>query len=146
MDDLDNTQIQWQKIRWTLLCVGILLLLILLAFYGPIWRRQSNPQKAYLSYNRYLVEKNYEAAFQMLCSETREAGNLDGFGIVQQGYIEKYGELRGFEPAGEMDTHLPLPGMVAFHEVLLYKRNRVRFILLLKKSGLFWRVWGFVEE
>jgi hypothetical protein len=144
MDD-PKGEMQWPKIRLILLITGAALLLIPAVVYLPgIWRAR-NVQAAYHSYNKALVAKDYETAYNLLSEETRAAGSLEGFVQVQQAAIEKHGPLRGFEE-GEMNARLEDQRLIAIHTTMIYEKDRVPYAVLLKKHMFVWEIWGVIEE
>jgi hypothetical protein len=138
-------KIQWLKMVAALILSMLGVLAIAAAIYGPgMWKARS-PELAFQNYNRAMVARDYEAAWAMLAPETTNSGTLAGFTYVQQGLIEKHGELRGFEE-GKVDTHLEDPAMMAIHATLIYEKGRVPFVFLLKKRHFSWDIYGAIEE
>lgn len=144
MEDPD-VQIQWAKIKTILILAAILVVLILIALHGPrLWKTHSAEQ-LFRSYNQALVNKDYAAAYDLLATETRAAGSLEGFIQVQQSLIDKHGEMHGFEEKS-IDTHLQDSTMIAIHASLICEKGQVPYVFLLRKKYLFWVVYGAIEE
>lgn len=140
--DVEN---QLRKSKITLVIGCALVVAVLLAVYVPMLHRQHSAEETFRTYNRDMIQKNYSEAYDLLFSRTRNVGDLTAFTIVQQRMIEQHGELRGFEE-GAIDTHLPDPAMVSIHETLIYEKDRVNYVMYLRKNNFFWEVWGVDEE
>jgi hypothetical protein len=136
---------QFFKVRNFLLVLMVLVLAILAGTLVPVYLRQRTPQKAFDSYNRFLLRKEYTRAYAMLIRETRAAGSEESFELVQQSYTAQHGALRGYQQ-GATNTHLQDPGLIAIRETLIYEKGSVPFVMLLRKDGLLWEVWGMIEE
>jgi hypothetical protein len=139
-----NARMQREKIEKALMGAAILTLLIVAVVYGPPAWRMRSPQQAVRSYNRALVKKDYAVAYDLLADETSAAGNLDSLTQVQQQLIEKHGALRGFEE-GPMTTRQD-SGMKEIHATLIYEKDKVPCIFLVKKENLLWRIYSAAEE